>query len=62
MVAAASDEPEGAGDPAFFEREYEAIGEMPDVYGHFQFGFVLDAYDRVDELDLASIVRDDLEL
>ena len=54
--------PQGAGDPAFFEAEYDAIGVVPEVYGHFQFGFVLDAFDRVGELDLETIVREDLAL
>ena len=54
--------PDGAGDPAFFEAEYEAIGDVPEVYGYFQFGFVLDAFGRVDELDLGTIVREDLAL
>ena len=56
------DVPEGAGDAAYFEREYDAIGEIPEVYGYFQFGFFLDAWSRIDELDLATIVRDDLAL
>lgn len=55
------DVPEGAGDRDFFDREYESLGE-PSVYGYFQFSFVLDAYERIDELDLATIVRDDLGL
>ena len=54
--------PEGAEDRERFEREYDAIGEVPEVYGWFQFGFVLDAWERVDELDLTTIARDDLAL
>ena len=54
--------PERADDPEYFETEYDAIGSIPPVYGWFQFGFVLDSYARVNELDLATIARDDLGL
>ena len=61
-VLASFDVPEGAGDPEFFGRAYEAISEVPEIYGYFQFGFILDAYDRADKLDLTTIARDDLAL
>ncbi len=52
----------GSTDPEYFDSNYEQIGSQPEIYGWFQFGFYLAAHDRINDLDFATTITQDLGL
>ena len=43
----------------FFNSDYGNLSRIPEIYGYFQFNFVLDAYDnRIDDLELSNFVTE----